>query len=78
MATAYSYIRFSAQRRKLGDSLRRERERSMAYAWEHGLTLGQSVLDEGVSGYRGEYRKSGALERFIEKVEAGDSPPVPF
>jgi DNA invertase Pin-like site-specific DNA recombinase len=74
MATAYSYIRFSTPGQKLGDSLRRQLERSMAYALEHGLTLDQSMRDEGLSGYHGEHRKSGALGQFIEKVKAGEIP----
>ena len=50
MATAYDYIRFSMPCQKLNDSLRRQLERPMAYALEHGLTPDQSMRDEGLLG----------------------------
>lgn len=73
-ALAYSYIRFSTPQQKLGDSLRRQVERTAAYCAEHGLTLDESLRDEGLSGYHGMHRKKGALGRFVARVEAGDIP----
>jgi DNA invertase Pin-like site-specific DNA recombinase len=71
-ALAYSYIRFSTPQQKLGDSLRRQVEHTAAYCAEHGLTLDESLRDEGLSGYHGAHRKKGTLGRFVARVEAGD------
>ncbi|ELO1813420.1 recombinase family protein, partial [Vibrio fluvialis] len=39
MPTAYSYIRFSSEKQKLGQSLQRQTERAKEYAQANGLTL---------------------------------------
>jgi DNA invertase Pin-like site-specific DNA recombinase len=53
-----------------GDSLRRQVDRSRAYAAEHGLDLDEttSFNDIGVSAFRGKNLKQGALSRFKEAV----------
>jgi DNA invertase Pin-like site-specific DNA recombinase len=73
-ALAFSYIRFSTPQQKLGDSLRRQVERTAAYCSEHHLRLDESLRDEGLSGYHGQHRKRGALGRFIERVKRGEIP----
>jgi DNA invertase Pin-like site-specific DNA recombinase len=50
---AYSYVRFSSPAQALGDSLRRQVEKGRAYCAKHGLTLDESLRDEGLSGYHG-------------------------
>jgi hypothetical protein len=55
----------STQGQLRGDSLRRQVERSRAYAAEHGLDLDETTgfNDIGVSAFRGENLKHGALPR---------------
>src|SRR3954470_7299237 len=67
---AYSYIRMSTEGQLQGDSLRRQTERSRLYALEHGLDLDETTTfrDIGVSAFRGENLKHGALSRFKEAV----------
>ncbi|MBT3921720.1 MAG: recombinase family protein [Nitrospina sp.] len=73
MTKAYSYIRMSTDIQLKGDSLRRQLELSKSYALEHGLTLDQSseMKDIGVSAYDGDNVKSGALGKFLKKIEEG-------
>lgn len=71
---AYSYVRMSSQRQLRGDSLRRQLERSRAYADEHSLLLDDSLQDLGVSAWKGKNFKQGALGRFLAMVENGQIP----
>lgn len=74
MAKAFSYIRFSTPGQSLGDSLRRQVDKTAAYCATHGLVLDESLRDEGRSGYHGRHLKGGSLGRFIDRVKAGDIP----
>ncbi|MGI9482713.1 MAG: recombinase family protein [Hyphomicrobiales bacterium] len=60
---AFSYVRMSSDSQLKGDSLRRQRELSRKYADENGLKLVEDYeLDDiGVSAYRGDNIKEGAL-----------------
>ncbi|NTI62355.1 recombinase family protein [Agrobacterium rhizogenes] len=71
---AYSYVRMSSQRQLRGDSLRRQLERSRAYADEHSLLLDDSLQDLGVSAWKGKNFKHRALGRFLVMVENGEIP----
>ena len=72
MAKAYSYVRFSSAKQAAGDSLRRQMEKSIAYAQKHSLELSDlSYRDLGVSGYDRSNIERGALKAFIDAVEAG-------
>jgi DNA invertase Pin-like site-specific DNA recombinase len=71
---AISYIRFSTPSQAMGDSLRRQLERTKDYCDRHGLTLDETLRDEGLSGYKGEHTRRGALGRFLAAVEAGRVP----
>lgn len=73
---AYSYIRFSSPEQAQGDSLRRQREASRAYAEEHGLELDESLTmqDTGISAFKGLHRIKGALGEFLRQVKAGAIP----
>jgi DNA invertase Pin-like site-specific DNA recombinase len=70
---AYSYIRFSTPEQLKGDSLRRQREKSQAYAAEHGLELDTTLnmRDLGVSAFRGANIEKGNLGVFIKAIEQG-------
>ena len=71
---AYSYVRMSTQRQLRGDSLRRQLEKSRAFADEHSLLLDDSLQDLGVSAWKGKNARSGALGRFLVMVETGEIP----
>lgn len=69
---AYSYVRMSTRKQLRGDSLRRQLERSKAFADEQSLLLDDSLQDLGVSAWKGRNFKTGALGRFLSMVESGE------
>jgi len=71
---AFSYVRMSTRKQLRGDSLRRQLERSRAFADEHGLILDDSLRDIGVSAWKGKNFRSGALGKFLAMVENGEIP----
>lgn len=64
----------STRKQLRGDSLRRQLERSKAFADEHSLLLDDSLQDLGVSAWKGRNFKTGALGRFLAMVENGQIP----
>jgi len=68
---AYSYLRFSTAEQAAGDSRRRQMAMAEKYAAEHHLKLDLSLSfrDLGVSAYRGQNAKEGALRAFLEAIE---------
>jgi DNA invertase Pin-like site-specific DNA recombinase len=72
---AYSYIRMSTSQQIKGDSLRRQLEMSRAFADEHGLELDDRLRDIGVSAWKGDNRKKGALGEFLNLVKTGQVQP---
>lgn len=71
---AYSYIRFSSEKQKQGDSLRRQAELAHDYCEANKLTLVDNYQDLGVSAYRGKNSTEGKLNAFIEAVDSGKIP----
>lgn len=80
MSRAYSYVRFSFERQKFGESVRRQLESSARWCAENGVTLDESfrLRDLGVSAFRGRNAKTGALAAFVEAAEKGLIPPGSF
>ncbi|MBN8951178.1 recombinase family protein [Rhizobium sp. 60-20] len=74
LVRAYSYVRMSSRKQLRGDSLRRQLERSKAFADEHSLLLDDSLQDLGISAWKGKNFKTGALGRFLAMVESGEIP----
>lgn len=76
MAIAFSYVRFSTRKQRVGHSLRRQVDLSKNYAERHGLTLDEELcfLDLGVSAYNKENLEKGALGKFLDAVERGIVP----
>lgn len=72
----FSYIRFSTPEQAMGDSERRQLAEAEDFARRKGLKLDDSLrmTDRGLSGFRGEHRKRGALRAFLENVESGQVP----
>lgn len=70
MALAFSYIRFSSEKQKFGDSVRRQLKLAEDYAALHSLTLDtKSYRDLGVSAFRGKNAVEGRLGTFLRAVE---------
>jgi DNA invertase Pin-like site-specific DNA recombinase len=73
---AISSLRWSTKEQRLGDSERRQLAETRSFCERHGLNLDESrtVLDPGVSGFRGKNRRKGHLAKFLEEVKAGRIP----
>ncbi len=73
MNIAFSYLRFSTPEQAAGDSRRRQLAMAERYAADHHLKLDRqlSFRDLGVSAFRGENAKEGALRAFLEAIEHG-------
>jgi DNA invertase Pin-like site-specific DNA recombinase len=74
---AYSYLRFSTPQQSAGDSRRRQSVMAEKYAQDHHLRLdlALSFRDLGVSAYRGQNAKEGALRAFLDAIEHNLVPP---
>lgn len=70
---AYSYLRFSTPDQMRGDSRRRQWQRTIQYAEQHGLDLDETLTfhDLGTSAYRGKNAEEGRLGEFIRAVDEG-------
>jgi DNA invertase Pin-like site-specific DNA recombinase len=81
-AAAYSYLRFSSDEQKDGDSERRQIELRDDWLKRHphvSLDTSQVFEDKGVSGFRGKHRTAGhKLAEFLELVERGRIPAGSF
>jgi DNA invertase Pin-like site-specific DNA recombinase len=77
---AYSYIRFSTPQQAEGGSLARQLRMTEEYCKRKGLILDDSLNlnDLGVSAFRGDNVKEGALAGFLEACRTGRVPPGSF
>lgn len=71
---AFSYVRMSTEKQIKGDSLRRQLEWSQQYAAANNLELDDSLRDIGVSAWKGNNSKKGALAEFLARVERSEIP----
>lgn len=68
---AYSYIRFSSERQKLGDSLRRQLSMARQWAEDHNVELDDKTFrDLGVSGFD-RSNETAALGAFLTAAQNG-------
>ncbi len=67
MSRAFSYIRFSSKKQQKGESFRRQAEFAVEVCRENGWVLDETLTlnDLGVSAFRGNNAKVGALAEFL-------------
>jgi DNA invertase Pin-like site-specific DNA recombinase len=68
---AIGYIRWSSDEQTSGDSLERQTAHIAAYCEQTGLELTEILIDEGLSGFKGEHLSRGKLGAFLAKADAG-------
>lgn len=69
---AYSYVRFSSEGQKDGNSVERQTKRAQEWCLREGYSLStESFEDLGVSAFKGANADVGALGAFLEAVEQG-------
>jgi len=71
MTIAYSYIRFSHPDQRRGNSLRRQLDRSRAFATTRGLDLDDSIRDFARSAFHNRHTVTGNLGVFLALVRQG-------
>lgn len=73
VSRAFSYIRFSSKKQQKGESFRRQSEFAVEVCQENGWVLDESLTlnDLGVSAFRGNNAKVGALGEFLEAIRTG-------
>src|SRR4051794_39547768 len=73
---AFSYVRFSSPQQAEGGSLARQARLTAEYCRKKGLTLDESLTlhDLGVSAFRGDNVRDGALAGFLEACRMGRVP----
>lgn len=73
---AYSYIRWSSEKQRSGDSQRRQTEAARKWAAAHGLELDETTnyTDAGVSAFQGANAETGRLGEFKQAVDDGIVP----
>jgi DNA invertase Pin-like site-specific DNA recombinase len=73
LVVCYSYIRFSHPNQAKGASLKRQLDKSRAYATRRGWTMDETLnlADKGISAFRGKNKNTGALSAFLGAVKTG-------
>jgi hypothetical protein len=75
MRIAISYVRWSTPQQKLGDSKRRQVDRTLQFCNENNLYLDQQLVGSGLSAYSGKHRREGTdLARFLQELKDGKVP----
>ncbi|MCO7225782.1 recombinase family protein [Pleionea sp. CnH1-48] len=69
--TAISYLRYSSTQQAKGDSYRRQFEAAENYCKQNGLTLDETIVDSGVSAFKGANAQIGALSNLIKDMQQG-------
>jgi DNA invertase Pin-like site-specific DNA recombinase len=70
--TAYSYVRFSSEGQKDGNSVERQTKRAQEWCQREGYNLSTETFEDlGVSAFKGANADVGALGAFLEAVEKG-------
>lgn len=69
----YSYMRFSSEKQREGNSMERQTRYAATWAAEHGMTLDAKLTmrDEGLSAFHQKHVKTGALGVFLRSIERG-------
>ncbi|WP_175950344.1 recombinase family protein [Burkholderia sp. BCC0405] len=72
-AHLYVYGRFSSVKQAKGDSLQRQMDYARHWADQHGFVIDESLtmFDHGLSAYKGDHVKRGALGVFLKAIESG-------
>jgi DNA invertase Pin-like site-specific DNA recombinase len=74
MRKAISYVRYSSKEQAKGDSYRRQIQAAEDYCRANNLELDDTILDSGVSAFKGANAAVGALSNLIADVDSGRVP----
>jgi DNA invertase Pin-like site-specific DNA recombinase len=68
---AIAYIRVSSEDQISGKGIDRQRDYAKEYCQRAGLSLAETLIDDGFSAYHGHHISDGKLGRFLKEVDAG-------
>jgi DNA invertase Pin-like site-specific DNA recombinase len=68
---ATAYVRWSSDEQTDGHSLQRQTKNVQVYADRVGLTIAETLVDEGFSAFKGAHISKGKLGRFLVDVDKG-------
>jgi DNA invertase Pin-like site-specific DNA recombinase len=68
---ATAYVRWSSDEQTDGHSLQRQTKNVQVYADRVGLTISETLVDEGFSAFKGDHISKGKLGRFLVDVDKG-------
>src|SRR6516225_4065621 len=68
---ATAYLRWSSDEQTSGDSLERQTANVQAYCQRAGLELVETLVDSGLSGFKGELLQRGQLGVLLVKIDSG-------
>lgn len=69
MPNAYAYVRYSSTVQSSGDSVDRQTSPLKAFERETGVDIVETIIDEGVSSFRGDNANKGKFKEVLAKIE---------
>jgi DNA invertase Pin-like site-specific DNA recombinase len=69
--TAVVYIRFSSEEQAAGHSVERQKANIESYCNREGLKISETLIDEGLSAFKGHHVAKGNLGRFLAEADKG-------
>ena len=71
MPNAYAYVRYSSTVQSLGDAVDRQISPLKAFTLETGVEVVETIIDEGVSSFRGDNANKGKFKEVLARIERG-------
>ncbi|MDG2970083.1 recombinase family protein [Pseudomonas extremaustralis] len=71
MPNAYAYVRYSSTVQSSGDSVDRQTSPLKAFERETGVDIVETIIDEGVSSFRGDNANKGKFKEVLARIERG-------
>ncbi|SEF00803.1 recombinase family protein [Pseudomonas migulae] len=71
MPSAYAYVRYSSTVQSSGDSVDRQTSPLKAFTHETGVDVVETIIDEGVSSFRGDNANKGKFKEVLSRIDRG-------
>ncbi|MGV8889637.1 MAG: recombinase family protein [Pseudomonas sp.] len=71
MPNAYAYVRYSSTVQSSGDSVDRQISPLKSFEKETGVDIVETIIDEGVSSFRGDNANKGKFKEVLARIERG-------
>src|SRR3979490_3150695 len=71
MSNAYAYVRYSSTVQSSGDSVDRQTSPLKAFEKDTGIDIVETIIDEGVSSFRGDNANKGKFKEVLARIDRG-------